>query len=99
MKNFLKLLIGAVVLFFFFRWVDLLENLQYLERVRLGELMIVLGLMWLSSTLRGIRFYQIGRATGLRSMRLEKSILANYIGSMFALVSPGRLGESGKVFF
>jgi len=99
MKNFLKYMIGIIVLFFFLRWVNLLENLYYLRRAGLNELLMVLALMWLSTTLRGVRFYRIGRATGLRSVKLGKSILANYVGSMFALVSPGRLGESGKVFF
>ena len=97
-KNIIKLVIGIAILLFFLKWVNLFENLRYLRQVRFSYLLSVLALMFVSTTLRGVRFYQIARGVNV-PISLRKSILANYASAMFALVSPGRLGEGGKVFF
>jgi len=97
-KNVIKLIVGIVIFLFFLKWANLLGNLHYLSQARIGYLIIVLPLLFVSTTLRGVRFYQIARSVNV-PISLRKSVLVNYAASMFALVSPGRLGEGGKVFF
>lgn len=97
-KNLIRLTVGLVIFIIFIKWINIADNLKYLLQVNISYILLACTIMIIGTTLRGVRFHQIAHAIQA-PIPLKKSILVNYIASMFALISPARLGEGGKVFF
>jgi len=97
-RRWLQLLAAAAALLFFLKWINVSSSLGQLRGVewRLVSLLAVFAVV--SKTIRGLRFYQIARALGV-PIAPVKSILVSYAAQILAVVSPGRLGEGGKVLF
>ena len=94
----LRVVLGLALLLVFVRWIRISSALENLSLPRPGWLPVVWGLMALSTTLRGCRFYRLGAIVGA-PVSLARSVLANWAANLLAVVSPGRVGEGGKVLF
>ena len=97
-KRILQALLGVSALLFFLRWINVWDSLIVLQGMNpwLFVLTCLLGVV--GTTLRGGRFYALARAIGA-PITLVQSVLANWAASLFAIVTPARAGEGGKVLF
>jgi len=80
------------------RRIRVSSALKNLSLPKPGWLPVVWGLMATSTTLRGLRFYKLAAVIGA-PISLMRSVLANCVANLLAIISPGRVGEGGKVLF
>jgi len=97
-RRWLQLIAAVAVLLLFLKWIDISSSLRQLRGVQWGWVLLFALLGVMQKTIRGLRFYQISRALGV-PVSPGKGILVNYAALVLAVVSPGRLGEGGKVLF
>lgn len=94
----LQVALGVALLAFFFKWINIWESRERFARIAIAPFALTCVLGLVGTAVRGLRFYVWARAVKA-PVTLVQSVVSNYIASLFALVTPARVGEGGKVLF
>ncbi|HWP93824.1 MAG TPA: lysylphosphatidylglycerol synthase transmembrane domain-containing protein [Thermodesulfobacteriota bacterium] len=95
--NLFRLLLGLIVFLVFLKWINILDAVKYLSGLNLVSFSLGCLMMALSHVIRAIRFhYLAGELSVLIEFR--KNVLVHFIVSILGMITPGKLGEGGKVY-
>jgi len=97
-RKTIKAILGFALLGGFLLWTDVFKNLHYIYNLQVKSIMLVGLLVVISLTLRGLRFYSLIYRHNLY-VNVSKCIYTTYASSLLSLVTPGRIGDAGKLVF
>lgn len=89
---------GIAIFIVFLKWVNFFQNMELLRNLDVAYIAVAVMIMILSITLRGTRFYILARGTG-NETGLKESLSATYMSMVMSAITPGRIGEAGKMFW
>jgi uncharacterized membrane protein YbhN (UPF0104 family) len=98
LRKSLKYVVTIVIFVAFLRWIDFVQHVDKLTDIDGLDVSVACVLMLLGISVRGLRFYYIAARVG-KPISLSRSIAACYVANLLALVTPGRVGELGKVSY
>ncbi|MFH1445140.1 MAG: lysylphosphatidylglycerol synthase transmembrane domain-containing protein [Nanoarchaeota archaeon] len=97
-KRWLQLIAGVVIFVIFLRWINLADSLFVIFQTNWFIFAVAMGMAVVTQFIRSLRFYYLSKGTGV-SLNLKKIILTQFMTSLAGVVTPGRVGEGGKIFF
>src|SRR3989344_4679667 len=96
-KLVVKIAVSVLLFLFFLTWVDVFSAFQAVS-VTWGWFFLGLIVLLLSQFLKAVRFGMLSNKAGIVRPYFTHFLIHNIVTS-FGLVTPGKLGEGGKLFY
>lgn len=94
-KQLIGILVGIIVLAFFFRWVNIYQSLEYAKGLNLYYFVLGSVFVVLNVILRALRFFLLARPTDID---FRRNLYIHFLVLLMGLATPVKTGEGMKIF-